>query len=73
MFGPPKKFLTDNGGEFTNEKFLKLAESFDRRILTTAAEVPWSNGLVERHNASLAEILHKVIAEQKTHFETASA
>ena len=41
--------------------------------MTTAAQSPWSNGLVERHNATLAETLHKVLAEQKTDFETALA
>lgn len=73
IFGPPKKFLTDNGGEFANEKFLKMAESMNIRVLTTAAESPWSNGLVERHNATLAETLRKVMAENKTDLETALA
>ena len=73
IFGPPMKFLTDNGGEFANELFVELAESFNIKILTTAAESPWSNGLVERHNATLAEVLHKVLAENKTNFETALA
>ena len=31
--------------------------------MTTAAESPWSNGLVERHNATLGESLHKVMAD----------
>ena len=63
IFGPPKKFMVDNGGEFANSKFIELAESMNIRIITTAAYSPWSNGLVERHNATLAETLHKVQAD----------
>ena len=73
IFGPPTKFLTDNGGEFSNASFLEMAEALNIRVLTTAAESPWSNGLVERHNGTLCEILHKVLAENKTSFETALA
>ena len=73
IFGPPSKFLMDNGGEFANHKFMDLAESMNIRILTTAAESPWSNGIVGRHNATLAEILHKVMAEQKISLDAALA
>ena len=73
LFGPPKKFLCDNDGEFANKKFIELAESMNVRVLHTAAESPWSNGLVERHNATLAEILHKILAENSTDLQTALA
>ena len=73
IFGPPVKFLTDNGGEFANRLFLELAESMNVRVLNTAAESPWSNGLVERHNGVLAEMLHKVMAEKKFDIQTALA
>ena len=49
-FWVPKKFLVDNGGEF-NKDFRSLCENVNICILTTAAESPWSNGLIERHNA----------------------
>ena len=71
VFGPPKKFLTDNGGEFANAKFLELCEAMNIRVMTTAAESPWSNGIVERHNAVLAEMLHKTTAEGKYSLEVA--
>ena len=73
IFGTPKKFLTDNGGEFSNSALLELAESMNIRIMTTAAESPWSNGIVERHNATLAEMLRKIVAEQKCSLEAALA
>ena len=39
-FGHPKKILIDNGGEFCNDEFKTLCESFNIRICTTAAESP---------------------------------
>ena len=42
-------------------------------ILKTAAYSPWSNGLMERHNATLAEMLHRVLTDQKTSIENALA
>ena len=60
---PPKKYFSDNGGEFNNEQFRNLCDSFNIVIKTTAAEAPWSNGLCERHNGVLAEMLRKTMAE----------
>ena len=60
IFGTPEKFLSDNSGEFVNDEFIELAEKFNIRILTTAAEDPWSNGLCERHNAILSDLTRKV-------------
>ena len=74
IFGPPEKFLVDNGGESANEKFLEMCESLNIRVMHTAAEYPWSNGLVERHNGTLAETLHKITYENKNiPFEVALA
>ena len=71
--GAPLKFLSDNGGEFMNEEFLSLCEKMNISVKTTAAESPWSNGLVERHNAVIAEMLDKVLDEEKCDFDTALA
>ena len=60
IFGSPGKFLSDNGGEFINKEFTDLAEKFNINVLTTAAESAWSNGLVERHNGLLANMMNKV-------------
>ena len=73
IFGPPEKVLTDNGGEFSNAVFLSLAEAMNIRVLNTAAESPWSNGLVERHNAVLGEMLHKVMSDKRTSLDNALA
>ena len=45
VFGRPRKILTDNGREFNNVELRELGEAFNVKILTTAAESPWSNGV----------------------------
>ena len=61
VYGKVESFLSDNGGEFINQPLLELCEVFGIKMKTTAAESPWSNGLVARHNLVLAEMLDKVI------------
>ena len=56
LFGTPGKFLSDNGGEFGNETFREMGEGFNIRVVTTGAESPWANGIVEKYNGTLAEI-----------------
>ena len=63
--GSPKRFLTDNGGEFANEKYKEMNEKLNIEVCHTAAESPWSNGMVERHNAVLKECLQKTITDTK--------
>ena len=38
IFGAPKKFITDNGGEFANAEFLKICEAMNITVKVTAAE-----------------------------------
>ena len=71
VFGPPKRFLSDNGGEFVNGEFLEMCEAYGVVVMTTAAESPWSNGLCERHNAVLADMLQKVAEEKSCNLPTA--
>ena len=63
VYGCPEKFLMDNGGEFNNEHFRQLCEKVNITVKTTAAESPWSNGLCERHNQVLGQMLEKTMAE----------
>ena len=64
VYGSCDKFLFyDNGGEFVNKGLLALAESCGIYIHTTPAESPWSNGVVERHNEVLADMLDRIIAD----------
>ena len=70
-FGSPRRFLTDNGGEFANEEFKTLCEKFNIVSITTPGESPWSNGVVERHNGLLMETVRKVIDECQCDLDTA--
>ena len=63
IFGPPGTFLSDNGGEFVNEQFISMGEAYNIRVRTTAAESPWSNGLVERYNGILGEMVNKIMED----------
>ena len=40
-FGTSKKLLIDNGREFANESYKKMAEQINVEICSTAAESPW--------------------------------
>ena len=63
IFGPPKQILSDNEGEFANEDFRIMAEKLNTTVRTTAAESPWSNGINERHNAILENMVSKVMSD----------
>ena len=60
IFGAPSKILSDNGGEFQNEKVRKMAERWNIKVLTTAAESPWSNGLCEKTVGILKDSMRKM-------------
>ena len=63
VYGAPEKFLTDNGGEFANSKFIEMAGFLNVTVKSIAGESSWSNGLIERHNLVLAEMLDKVLED----------
>ena len=71
IHGPPKRLFSDLGGEFDSSEVRDMAENFNMEIITTAAYSPWSNGLLERHNMTLTEILLKVKQKHKCSWETA--
>ena len=71
IFGNPKYFLFDNGGEFINSEVEELCEKFNISIRTTAAESPWSNGLCERANAVLADMVEKVMDDTNCSLDVA--
>ena len=61
VWGTVEKFLSDNGGEFANSQFMEMCEKLNIRFILTAGESPFSNGLVERHNLVLSDMLDKVL------------
>ena len=73
IFGTPKKILSDNGREFDNSEMRDLGERFNIKIITTAAESPWSNGVCERQNAVIADGVRKVMADTDCALDVALA
>lgn len=65
VHGPPKVLISDNGGEFNNDEFHDMCENFNIEVKTTAAYSPWSNGLLERHNQILSNILLNIMSDKK--------
>ena len=63
VYGSPEKFLSDNGGEFANDNFINMCEATNIKFKLTSAESPWSNGLVERHNLVIADMLDRILEE----------
>ena len=63
VFGSPQKVLADNGGEFANSSLIDLCENLNINLMTTAAESPWSNGLVEKHNGIVGEAVAKIMQD----------
>ena len=49
------------------------SESFNTKISTKHAESPWCNGICERHNAILTEILLKVKDDINCQWDTTLA
>ena len=73
IFGRPKKFLSDNGGEYVNSSFMDMCDKLGVHVQTTGAEAPWSNGIVERHHALLTRNVIKIIEDTKCTIRTALA
>lgn len=71
IFGSPVQFLTDNGGEFVNQELIELCEKFNIILKTTAAESPWSNGLCERHNAVIGNMVEKITTDSNCSLDIA--
>ena len=65
--------FNDNGGEFFSREFIDFCENFNIKVSTTPAESSWSNGICERHNAILTDIILKVKEDINCSWETALA
>ena len=64
IFGVPQSIFSDNGGEFDNHLH-DVAELLGTRVITTAAYSRWSNGIVERHNAVLENMVLKLTDDSR--------
>ena len=73
LFGPHNRFLSDNGGVFNNELYKEMAELLNIEVLSTAGKSSWSNGITERHNAIIGNMLEKILQENKCSMEVVLA
>lgn len=62
--GVPKEMLTDQGTQFTSELMAETSRLLSFRQLTTTPYHPMCNGLVERFNGTLKQILRRLCAER---------
>ena len=67
--GPPKAIITDRGSNFTSELFNHLCKALHFKHKTTTAYHPQSNGLTERFNKTVVEMLRKYLDDGFTNWE----
>lgn len=68
QFEAPGKILSDNGGEFKIDLF-HLGEQFKINIIeATLAESPWSNDIVDCHNAVLRKMVNKSMLDENNKY-----
>ena len=60
-----QSIFSDNGGEFDNHLLRDVAELLGTCVITAAAYSPWSNGIIERHNAVLENVVLKSTDDSK--------
>jgi transposase InsO family protein len=54
-FGVPNSIITDNGSQFTGEKFLEFCDKYHTRVDRAAIAHPQTNGQVERANGMILQ------------------
>ena len=59
IFAAQRVIVSDNGSEFNNELLCEVCVQFSITMKSTAAEAPWSNGIIEQHNAVLKKMIKK--------------
>ena len=68
--GCPKVLLTDRGTHFVNEMLNSLCDELGVKHKLSTAYHPQTNGLVERFNRTLCEVLAKFANEQKDDWDS---
>ena len=64
-FGCPQKIITDNAAAFKYKKMIAFCHKYHITLGQSTAYYPQGNGLVESSNKSLANIIKKLLEENK--------
>ncbi|KAL3866326.1 hypothetical protein ACJMK2_043633 [Sinanodonta woodiana] len=64
MVGVPEEILTDCGAQFTSELMSEISRLLSIKQLRTTPYHPMCNGLVERFNGTLKQMLRRMCAEK---------
>ena len=67
--GIPKEMLTDQGSQFTSEIMRQVSTLLSMKQLTTTPYHPAANGLVEKFNGTLKQMLKRMCAERPTDWD----
>ena len=67
--GVPQEILSDRGTQFTSEMMREVGRLLSIRQLTTTPYHPARNGLVERFNQTLKQILKRVCADRPSDWD----
>ena len=68
-FGTPQRILHDQGREFEDELFRNLNKTFGISRLRTTLYHPMTNGLVERVNSTLIQMLRTITERNKQNWK----
>ena len=60
--------MSGNGGEFNNELLKEMSDHLNIFIRSTAGESPWSNGITERHNVILGNMINKLLLDKSNNY-----
>lgn len=67
--GPPEHIVTDNGTQFTSNSFQELIRDLDIKHSTCCEYNPQANGMDEKFNGTLVQIIKNVISHNKKEWD----
>lgn len=69
MWGVPRHMLTDQGTNFTSKTMAHVYDYLGTKRRSTTAYHPQCNGLVERYNRTLKDVLAKLIMQRRADWD----
>ena len=67
VFGAPRGFVCDNGGEMTGTEMRDLCAHLNIKLSSTPAKAAWCNGISERNHATVDNILLSLMRDFPNH------